>query len=82
MHPLERLIVDEAMKQAPARGPGSCDCHSAPRALSLRLVTQALLVAVGFHPLLALMFAGLGLTTFFEGTHGLGFLRSVFGGRK
>ncbi len=51
-------------------------------ARSLRLVAQALLVAVGFHPLFALMFADLGLTTFFEATHGLGFLRSVFGGRK
>ena len=32
----------------------------------LRLVTQALLVAVGFHPLLALVFVDLGLTTFLQ----------------
>ena len=74
MHPLERLIV-EAMKQAPACRPGSCDCHGAPRALLLRLVAQALLVAVGFHPLLALVLVDFGLTTFLEGAHILSVVR-------
>ena len=35
----------------------------------LGLVAEALLVAVGFHPLLALVLADLGLTTLFEAAH-------------
>ena len=40
------------------------------RALRLALVTQALLVAVFFHPLPALVLCDFRFTSLFKGTHG------------
>lgn len=61
--------MDQTAEATGAKRGGRPGFH-APEAAGLGLVAQALLVAVGTHALFPLMLVDLGLSPFFEGSHG------------